>query len=84
MSPPAYLTGSAASGIPSYCSADPKCTGKVRFESAVIGARAAKRRGGRISYRCESCGGFHVGTDTIEPIRNVRQSLIVRESESVK
>jgi len=81
MCPPAYLTGSAASGIPSYRSVDPRCTGKVRFESAIVAAWAARRRKGRKSYRCESCDGFHVGTDTHpEPIRNVGRSLIVREN----
>lgn len=80
----AYLKGSPNDGIPSYRFADPRCTGKVRFESAVVANRAAKRRKHRTAYRCHLCGCFHVGPDNIEPIKNFRTSLIVREGDIQK
>jgi hypothetical protein len=51
------------------------CTGKVRFTSALIAATVAKKRRGRgsngagdtrnrESYRCEACGGWHLGTSS--------------------
>lgn len=39
------------------------CQGKVGFISASIAMRAAKRRKGRVSYRCDFCGLWHVGTN---------------------
>jgi hypothetical protein len=76
----AYLKGSSADGIPSYRHADPRCTGKVRFESAITANRAAKRRKNRIAYRCNLCGHFHVGSDGPEPtLKAVKLGLVVIE-----
>lgn len=82
--PAAYLKGSVEQGILSYRNANPGCTGKIRFESAAIAVRAAKRKRHRKAYRCEQCGYFHVGADTPEPTRSVKKWLIVRESELLK
>lgn len=40
------------------------CLGKVRFESARLASEIAKARhvhGRREAYRCDSCGGWHLG-----------------------
>lgn len=49
-----------------------RCTGKERFESAILAhqvvnrARASKRRrdklcGAMKAYHCADCGGYHIG-----------------------
>lgn len=38
-----------------------QCSGKVRFFSADIAAKAARRKSGRVVYHCRHCGGWHVG-----------------------
>jgi hypothetical protein len=81
MCPAAYLKGNSDAGIPTYRFANPQCTGKVRFESAVIANRAAKRKKHRAAYRCELCGCFHVGADTVEPVKKFKASLILNEAE---
>ena len=57
------------------------CVGKVRFDSAVVANRAARRRGNRRSYRCLACGGFHVGTGGNEPTRKHKDDLIKKENK---
>ena len=41
------------------------CEGKVRFASAAIAYKVAKRRATRDrdgqAYHCEFCGGYHIG-----------------------
>lgn len=38
------------------------CSGKERFTSPQLARNAAKRRPGRLTYRCPKCGNWHVGT----------------------
>jgi len=37
------------------------CRGKARFESPQVAWRAAQRQRGRMAYRCDHCGRWHVG-----------------------
>ena len=77
--PPAYLKG--GSGVAVNPNAGAMCTGKIRFESAIVAARAAARRRNRESYYCRICGGFHVGTNKFHGVGNARQArgLVVKE-----
>lgn len=38
------------------------CTGKEAFGDPTTARLAAQRRVGRVSYRCQYCGAWHVGT----------------------
>lgn len=37
------------------------CEGKVAFATWTLASKAAARRKGRMAYRCQFCGMFHVG-----------------------
>jgi len=40
------------------------CTGKEAFTDRHLAKRAADRRPGRVIYRCETCGLWHVANTT--------------------
>jgi hypothetical protein len=79
--PPAYIKAPTEGTLAIYVKANPFCTGKVRFESAVIARRAALRKKNREVYRCPACGGFHVSSGGIpEPSRaKLVKPLVVKE-----
>lgn len=39
------------------------CTGKEVFTDRHVARRAADRQPGRMVYRCQSCGLWHVGNE---------------------
>lgn len=40
-----------------------QCEGKQRFDRPDLAHKAAKRKNGRSAYRCNYCGGWHVGSE---------------------
>lgn len=47
-----------------------QCAGKVKFESAVLAHRAARRARltkVRTAYRCPHCGRWHIGSSAWAP-----------------
>lgn len=38
------------------------CTGKARFPTPAMARMAAKKKPGRVHYRCKFCGAWHMGT----------------------
>lgn len=71
MMPPAHAKApNITASAPPYADG---CTGKVRFDSALLAAEVARKRRGfgpatkgdrktREPYRCENCGRWHLGT----------------------
>jgi hypothetical protein len=60
--PPAYLKGISTQD--SALTPNHWCAGKVRFDSAKLAATVANRSktiGRRDTYRCQTCGKWHVG-----------------------
>ena len=70
----AYLKAPAPT-VGDFQQGDPGCFGKVRFAEARLAHAVAsktllardmgngkKQRGIRESYRCDTCGGWHVGS----------------------
>ena len=54
------------------------CEGKVAFASARQAARDAKRRSGRIIYRCKFCPYFHTGTPDPKPKKFQKRKKLIR------
>lgn len=42
---------------------DDACTGKEAFGDPTTARKAAQRRVGRVAYRCQFCGHWHVGSN---------------------
>jgi len=77
----AYLKGGTkGTGVVPWIDPNPQCTGKVRFESAVVANKAARRRKNRVAYRCNRCGAFHVGADVPGTSRTFRVALVRSEN----
>lgn len=42
------------------------CIGKEPFTERERANKAARRRGDRVSYKCQNCGMWHVGTISLK------------------
>jgi hypothetical protein len=54
------------------------CDGKVAFVSAAQAKRAAKRRTGRVIYRCKFCPHWHTGTPDPKPKKFEKRKKLVK------
>ncbi len=54
------------------------CEGKVPFLSARQATQAAKRRTGRIIYRCKFCPYFHTGTPDAKVKKFQKRKKLIR------
>lgn len=57
-----------------------QCEGKVAFKKQRFASAAAKRRDGRVVYRCQHCFMWHVGT----PEPRKKRAEFKRRSNLVK
>lgn len=55
-----------------------QCEGKVAFRHQRVAREAAKRREGRITYRCRHCFHWHVGTPDPKPKKFTRRQKLIR------
>ena len=55
-----------------------QCEGKVAFASPRLAEEAAKRRTGRIIYRCRYCHEWHVGTPDPRPKVYEKRNKLIR------
>ena len=55
-----------------------QCDGKVPFKRMGLAKDAAKRRPGRIVYRCKHCFHWHVGTPERKEKRLYRRDKLIR------
>lgn len=46
------------------------CFEKVKFDGAVVARKAAKRKPGRMAYKCDHCHGWHVGSRAVGKVKN--------------
>ncbi len=54
------------------------CEGKIPFTSARKAKRAAKRRTGRVIYKCKFCPNFHIGTPDPKPKKFQKRKNLIR------
>jgi hypothetical protein len=55
-----------------------QCEGKVKFKKMGIAKDAAKRRTGRIVYRCKHCFHWHVGTPERKEKKLFKRDKLIR------
>jgi hypothetical protein len=60
------------------------CAGKVRFDSALLAAKVVQRHreDRRKAYRCDVCGGWHLGTAKRTVHMNLRRRWASEEVEA--
>jgi hypothetical protein len=55
-----------------------QCEGKVAFKRMGIAKDAAKRRTGRVIYRCKHCFHWHVGTPERREKKLAKRDKLIR------
>jgi len=60
------------------------CEGKVRFNSALLAAKVVQRHreDRRKAYRCDVCGGWHLGTAKRTVHMNMRRRWMMEDADA--